>query len=64
MPHECPFCGGRVSSGPEDSEVEDGHKITEVWFCPSCHQRFQAEYEFTEYLDSDGDPIPEREGAE
>lgn len=61
MVHICPYCSAGVSSGPEDTEREDARQIAEVWFCPSCKRSFTAEYVFSEYYDSDGDPIPDRE---
>lgn len=60
MPHDCPYCGESVIGIPVDTEVEDGFQYSEVWVCPSCQQSFVAEYVFSEYLDCDGDPIPER----
>jgi len=64
MGHDCPFCGAWVSGIPEDIEREDGQLISEEWFCPSCRQSFQTVYDFSEYLDLDGSPIPEKGDAE
>lgn len=60
MVHTCPYCGAQVSHGPEDTEVEDGRAISEVWYCPACKQTFVAEYEFSGYTESDGTPIPDQ----